>query len=430
MRRAPFVSLLAFTILSCGGEAVAPPHPAAIEPVNGDNQSGDPGQLLPLTLDVIVFSSTGGPMQEARVDWTVTSGGGTLSRTATNTDDGGQSSVSWTLGPTPGPQTVTATVGSGATHATFTATANAPSPPPPPPPGAPIIFHFDGNVWSSSMTAQGAIANVSAVWSAPSITFAAATGCSGRSMLEYYSGVWHPETCTNDGLVVASLWGFTSTDVYAVELYRNRLIVRDNIYHFSGQTWDPVFTRTVSDVGADGAHLRAIGGRNAYDVIAVGDSGKIVRGDGLNWLTQQSPTTKDLHAVWGDPISSAAFAVGKDGTIIYFDGTQWQTQTSGTNQTLLSVWGSAATDVFAVGANGTILHYDGTSWSAQSSGSTQQLNGVWGTSGNSVFAVGTGSTILHYDGSRWAAQTVSAPISFAGVSGTSSSDVFAVGTPF
>jgi hypothetical protein len=417
---------------ACGGDnPVAPVHPVAVEILDGDDQSALVGQELPLTLDVLVLASNGGAMQEARIDWAVTSGGGTLSRTATTTDDFGQSSVRWTLGPTPGPQTVTATVESLETPVVFTATAIADNPQTPPPP-APIILHFDGSAWTTSMNARvfGNFTSAVAVWSSPSITFVGTPGCGGNSMLTYSGGAWHPETCTANSYLVKSIWGFAADDVFALEPYQNRLTVRDNIFHFNGQSWETVFTSVVSDIGADGPRLRAIGGRNPHDVIAVGDGGKIIRGDGASWAAQPSGTAANLRGVWGDPNSTSAFAVGENGTIIHYDGSQWQTQASGTIQTLLSVWGSSASDVFAVGASGTILHYDGTSWSAQTSGTSEQLRGVWGESASSVFAVGSGSTILHYDGSQWTAQPVGAQIHFAGVSGNSSSDVFAVGTPF
>lgn len=126
MRRVPFAPFLALAFIACGGDSVAPVYPVEIQIISGDDQIADPGTLLPFPLEVLVLASNGGAMQEARVDWTVTSGGGSLSQKATTTDDLGQSSVKWTLGPTPGLQTVTARAQSVQTPVVFTATANAP----------------------------------------------------------------------------------------------------------------------------------------------------------------------------------------------------------------------------------------------------------------------------------------------------------------
>jgi hypothetical protein len=63
------------------------------------------------------------------VSWVVTSGGGLLSDAATTTRDNGRTSVKWTLGPTPGTQTVDASVpGLIGSPVTFSAIAQAPEP--------------------------------------------------------------------------------------------------------------------------------------------------------------------------------------------------------------------------------------------------------------------------------------------------------------
>ena len=74
-----------------------------------------------------VVDAGGNPVVGAAVTWVVTGGGGTLDPSTGPTDANGQASTTWTLGPTPGPNTAQAIV-SGVGQAEFTATATAGTP--------------------------------------------------------------------------------------------------------------------------------------------------------------------------------------------------------------------------------------------------------------------------------------------------------------
>jgi regulation of enolase protein 1 (concanavalin A-like superfamily) len=176
-------------------------------------------------------------------------------------------------------------------------------------------------------------------------------------------------------------------------------------------------------------HLRGLwisGGSNLW---AVGDSGRILKGDGSTWTAQTSGTTNALRGIWGSSTTSL-WAVGDGGTIRRStDGTAWAAQTSGTTTRLRGIWGSSATSLWVVGDSGLIRRStDGTAWSAQASSTTSTLHAVWGTDASNVWAVGDGGTILKWNGTAWSAQTSGTTASLRGIWGSSATNLWAVGT--
>jgi alpha-tubulin suppressor-like RCC1 family protein len=94
--------------------------PATVSTAAGDNQRGVTGTALDGALTLTVVDSAGRPNPGVLVTWAPSAG--TLSQQADTTDEGGRSSVSWTLPATPGIYTATAAV-EGLGTVTFTATA-------------------------------------------------------------------------------------------------------------------------------------------------------------------------------------------------------------------------------------------------------------------------------------------------------------------
>jgi len=91
---------------------------------SGDNQAGAPNTTLPNPLVVTLLNSSGNPVSGATVNFTVTSGGGSVSPTSAVTNASGQASTVLTLGTALGPDTVQATA-AGVGSATFNATSQA-----------------------------------------------------------------------------------------------------------------------------------------------------------------------------------------------------------------------------------------------------------------------------------------------------------------
>jgi hypothetical protein len=76
----------------------------------GDEQSAAINTALPLPLSVLVVTQFGEPIEGVTVNWSIVSGGGSLSANVTTTDVTGVASVNYTTGPTTGDVTIRAQV--------------------------------------------------------------------------------------------------------------------------------------------------------------------------------------------------------------------------------------------------------------------------------------------------------------------------------
>lgn len=90
-------------------------------------QVGVAGQPLAQPIVVHVSSPNGASVVNAVVSWTVLTGGGAVSAPTSLTDANGNASVTWTLGPAAGANSLRASIVSGAS-VTITATATAAPP--------------------------------------------------------------------------------------------------------------------------------------------------------------------------------------------------------------------------------------------------------------------------------------------------------------
>jgi hypothetical protein len=110
----------------CFTAIATPARPRQLRYASGNHQTGPINTPLGADYVVRVTDAYGNGIVGAVVDWTVTTGGGSITPTsATTTDQNGYARARHTLGPSGGPQSVTATANAlpGAPQATFTATA-------------------------------------------------------------------------------------------------------------------------------------------------------------------------------------------------------------------------------------------------------------------------------------------------------------------
>lgn len=107
-------SPVAFTHTATAGNA------SRIEIVSGNNQEAAAGSQVPQDLVVRVLDQDGNPIVNRAVSWVIGQGGGSPSSETSQTDGEGKASTRWTLGPTPGTNTLNAVV-SGLGSVTFTA---------------------------------------------------------------------------------------------------------------------------------------------------------------------------------------------------------------------------------------------------------------------------------------------------------------------
>jgi hypothetical protein len=88
----------------------SPKVPAYLANTSGSNQTVAPNAAVPQPLTVTVRDQDGNKMDDVTVEWSIKSGGGTLSATETSTNGDGQASVSFTAGATTGNTTILAQV--------------------------------------------------------------------------------------------------------------------------------------------------------------------------------------------------------------------------------------------------------------------------------------------------------------------------------
>lgn len=125
------------------------------------------------------------------------------------------------------------------------------------------------------------------------------------------------------------------------------------------------------------------------------------------WEEMDSPTTKDLAAVWGTEFHNV-YAVGKDGLIIHFDGGDWSVveYDADSHPNLHAVAGAAADRIWAAGADRFMLEFDGEQWTQQETvfDLPEWPGGYRGLCAESVeeaIAVGEGATIEVRGESGW-----------------------------
>ena len=128
-RQIPASVVLAILLATaaCGGSSEPPADTGTAiskhSTASGDAQSGVVGQPLADPIQVVV-TDNGSAAAGVTVNWVVTAGGGEVVPPFSPTDANGVAGAIWSLGDTPGSQTVTATVdGATGSPLTFTATA-------------------------------------------------------------------------------------------------------------------------------------------------------------------------------------------------------------------------------------------------------------------------------------------------------------------
>lgn len=78
----------------------------SLEKVSGDNQNGDENEVLENPLVVRLVNNDGNPVSSRTVDFSITSGDGSLSSSSATTNNNGLAQVNWTLGASTNTQTV------------------------------------------------------------------------------------------------------------------------------------------------------------------------------------------------------------------------------------------------------------------------------------------------------------------------------------
>ncbi len=145
--------------------------------------------------------------------------------------------------------------------------------------------------------------------------------------------------------------------------------------------------------------LLGVWGSAVDDVWAVGESGTVLRFDGVGWQTSEPLGADALTAIWG-AAANDVYTVSEAGEIFHYDGVAWSVAHDA-GLPLWDVHGSGPTDVYVVGDDGTALHFDGATWGAVNVGRTEPLLSVWAATPDAVFISTDGGPLLRWDGTTW-----------------------------
>jgi hypothetical protein len=161
------------------GTIIIQPVATAIALVSGSGQTNSAGATLALPLVVKVTAADGLALAGSSVTFSATTGGGTVTATAT-TDASGNAQATWKLGATVGAQSVTANGGT-AGQVVFTATAIAATPTKLVVTSAPTSGTATSPLANFVVTAQDASNNIASAFTGP-VTVALGGGTAGATL--------------------------------------------------------------------------------------------------------------------------------------------------------------------------------------------------------------------------------------------------------
>ena len=254
-----------------------------------------------------------------------------------------------------------------------------------------------------------------------------------------YGGIFHfdgsswTQQAVGPDIHVVDVWGTSPTNVYAACWFEkdpncNNLPpgCRSGILHYDGSTWSALDEPILNTA-------RNIWGSAADDIWVTGKG--IFHYDGVSWTTVVGDSPYDFEDVWGTgPDDVYILFYDK---IYHFDGSSWDSIDFPTPGSYYALWGSGPNDIFAVGSSGRFMHYDGASWTDGQMPTIKMLWDVWGTGPDNVYAVGGSGTVMHYDGAAWSevwvptfpsVSTYPTTPSFGGIWGSGEDDIFISGS--
>ncbi len=129
-------------------------------------------------------------------------------------------------------------------------------------------------------------------------------------------------------------------------------------------------------------------------VVAVGDFGTVLRRVGDTWQRDGGVgTSAHLNALWGTAADDLV-VVGLGGLVLRLQGGAWTRIPTDVVANLRGVWGRSFDDLFVVGWQGTVLRLRGGTASRIVPGEAHRLEGVFGGLGPHVFLLGSAGSVL------------------------------------
>lgn len=243
-------------------------------------------------------------------------------------------------------------------------------------------LHWDGKSWTQVVRPQGGSAL--GIWGSSSSDIWVA--CAQGKLLHWNGTSWSSsqQPSSDD---INGVWGSSASDVWAVD-------EAGRFLHFDGKQW----TNRPAPQPAPGA-LRAIAGRNAADIVALG-IGQRYHFDGAQWSLSlphpsETPTYRvafgDGSRVWfGGQVGWSAYkAGGAYPELGRWTGVGFEDNLEPTGKDMLSlnlgmssvgaIWASREEDAWI--ALPQAVHWDGKRWrQSPTPGESPALRALWGTS--------------------------------------------------
>jgi len=173
--------------------------------------------------------------------------------------------------------------------------------------------------------------------------------------------------------------------------YRYSSVDRPVIVRVQGDRW--------VEVPYEGRYvLDAVWGSSASDVWAGGDSGFLVRWDGMQWTKQKSPTQQGITSIAG----SGTFGVMLASVYYHRYGSNWSHMRSEKVAGRVA-WAASPSSAWTAGTMGEVTRWDGNAWTTQRPAISPVMlisAAIHGFSDSDVW-VATGPRLSHWDGSSW-----------------------------
>jgi hypothetical protein len=138
-----------------------------------------------------------------------------------------------------------------------------------------VVFRYDGATWTAmafppSLQSWLPYRNVTGLWGSSATNVLATAGTQPNAnectIIRYDGAAWSQMDCRSTTVAVATFWGSSATDVFAVGADSNHDAA---VLHYDGSSWSPMRVPPA-------AGLSAVWGSSPVDVFAVGDYGTIL----------------------------------------------------------------------------------------------------------------------------------------------------------
>ncbi|MGE5186894.1 MAG: hypothetical protein ACM31C_32810, partial [Acidobacteriota bacterium] len=247
-----------------------------------------------------------------------------------------------------------------------------------------VAYRFSGQVYAQLAADTGNVDAVGVLWSdAPDDVY---VGDGSGSVLHFDGQKW-TTTAVASGAIVA-LWGTRGDDVWAVARVATNA---SPVFHYDGVGWTnpPGITSAAS----------AVWGSAKDDVWFLGSFG-VYHYDGSSITASLAIAGEKISGTGPDDVWVTGGSVTAGGAAYHSDGAAWSapTQLAHHVNALVAV---APNDVFASGDGSHVMHYDGTTWSDTQLLVFDPLTNASASAPDDVY-VASATTIFQFDGSRWA----------------------------